>query len=65
MAHACPICDQRCFCGGDIDDCELEGSEEQMRCTHCDDVDQLDDDDLDQDGWFDVGEDSGLNPEEL
>ena len=37
MAHSCPICDQYCHCGGDIDDIQLDGTEEQMNCCHCDD----------------------------
>jgi len=28
-----------CHCGGDIDDCQFEGTEEQLRCGHCDDAD--------------------------
>lgn len=35
MAHSCPECGQTCHCGGDIDDCCLEGTEEEMNCTCC------------------------------
>lgn len=45
MAHSCPICDQYCFCGGDIDDILLDGTKEQENCDHCDD--DLPDDDGD------------------
>ena len=34
-----------CHCGGDIDDCEFDGTIEQMRCRHCEGKD--DDDDYD------------------
>lgn len=36
MAHSCPECGMLCHCGGDIDDCEFDGTPEQMRCGHCD-----------------------------
>ena len=39
MAHSCPICDQYCTCGGDIDDMQLDGTEEQENCSHCDNHD--------------------------
>lgn len=29
MAHSCPICDQQCYCGGDIDDICMDGTKEQ------------------------------------
>jgi hypothetical protein len=35
MAHECPDCGLTCYCGGDIDDCEWEGTPEQMACRHC------------------------------
>lgn len=35
MAHTCPDCGMLCYCGGDIDDCELDGTPEQDRCGHC------------------------------
>jgi hypothetical protein len=35
MAHACPNCGAACYCGGDIDDCEFEGTAEQSACEHC------------------------------
>ena len=34
-----------CHCGGDIDDCEFDGTPEQMRCGHCADRDDEDYDD--------------------
>jgi hypothetical protein len=37
MAHECPECGQTCYCGGDIDDCCLHGSEEEFMCHHCPD----------------------------
>ncbi len=36
MAHTCPECGMLCHCGGDIDDCEFDGTPEQDRCGHCD-----------------------------
>lgn len=48
MAHSCPICDQQCYCGGDIDDSCLDGTDAQTYCTHCDEEDD-DDDDFDDD----------------
>lgn len=33
-----------CHCGGDIDDCEFYGTPEQMRCGHCADRDDENDD---------------------
>jgi len=35
MAHSCPDCDQTCYCLGDCDDAQLDGTEEQEACTHC------------------------------
>ncbi len=32
-----------CYCGGDIDDCEFDGTPEQMRCGHCADRDDEND----------------------
>ncbi len=43
MAHSCPECGQTCYCNGDIDDCELEGGEDE--CYHCDDVEDEPEDD--------------------
>jgi hypothetical protein len=46
MSHECPECGETCFCNGDIGDCELHGTEEQMNCTHrekCEWRDQEDD----------------------
>lgn len=37
MAHTCPNCGEVCYCGGDIDDCEFDGTDEQFNCTHCPD----------------------------
>jgi hypothetical protein len=34
-----------CHCRGDIDDCEMDGTEEQLMCEHCDDNDRPYDDD--------------------
>jgi hypothetical protein len=45
MAHTCPECGVLCHCGGDIDDCEMDGTEDQMQCSHCDDEDRVCDDD--------------------
>lgn len=48
MAHSCPECGQTCYCGGDIDDCEFEGTEEEANCMHCvDDGHEDHDDDYD------------------
>ena len=43
MAHECPICYQQCYCGGDIDDICMDGTEEQLYCTHCDENEDPDD----------------------
>jgi hypothetical protein len=45
MAHTCPECGLLCHCGGDIDDCEFDGTPEQDACSHCDDNDRECDDD--------------------
>ena len=45
MAHSCPVCDEACYCGGDIDDifdCDLDA---QDNCTHCLDSESEDEDD--------------------
>lgn len=47
MAHSCPECGVLCHCGGDIDDCEFEGTRKQMQCRHCD-PDDRDDDEYDE-----------------
>lgn len=39
MAHTCPDCGMLCYCRGDIDDCEFDGTPEQARCGHCADRD--------------------------
>jgi hypothetical protein len=36
MAHSCPQCWILCHCGGDIDDCRFDNTDEQNACTHCD-----------------------------
>ncbi len=58
MAHSCPTCDSLCHCGGDIDDIQLNGTEEEMNCTHC-----IEDDDgyEEDDDW---PEDDGVSDEE-
>lgn len=48
MAHNCPECCQLCHCGGDIDDCCLEGTKEEMGCTYCLDKEA----DLEDDNWI-------------
>lgn len=35
MSHSCPNCGQECYCGGDIDDINMEDTEEEEGCTHC------------------------------
>lgn len=40
MAHSCPECGSACYCGGDIDDLFLEGTEEEAHCNHCDGDDE-------------------------
>ena len=37
-----------CHCGGDIDDCEFDGTPEQMRCGHCADRDDNDSEEYDE-----------------
>ena len=49
MAHECPECGLVCYCGGDIDDILLSGTDEESRCTHylrreCDGYDGDEDD---------------------
>ena len=40
MAHSCPDCDEVCYCGGDIDDCELD-LQPPEGCSHpCQDEDE-------------------------
>lgn len=39
MAHNCPECDCICHCGGDIDDLVFERN---AHCSHCDDVEDED-----------------------
>ena len=45
MSHSCPDCGQTCYCGGDIDDCSFDNTPEQMRCGHCGDEPEDDEDD--------------------
>ena len=47
MSHECPDCGQVCYCNGDIGDCELNGGDEQMACTHWKKCEQEDNDDRD------------------
>ena len=58
MAHSCPTCDSYCHCGGDIDDIQLDGTDEQDNCIHC----PFDDFDEDEDDW---PEDDDLSDEEM
>lgn len=44
MAHECPACGKTCYCNGDIDDCFLDGSEEEEDCVCCDENPDEDDD---------------------
>jgi hypothetical protein len=53
MAHSCPDCGLVCYCGGDIDDIILDGTDEESACQHC--FDAEDDDDPGDD--FDDGDD--------
>jgi hypothetical protein len=48
LAHSCPECGYTCHCGGDIDDCIIEGTREEARCQHCPDELFGDDDDSDE-----------------
>jgi hypothetical protein len=50
MAHECPDCGQVCYCGGDLDDCELNLWADQMRCTHYEQCGRDEDDWPDDDG---------------
>ncbi len=43
MAHTCPECGQACYCNGDIDDCLNDFEEDVMNCTHCDGVEDIED----------------------
>ena len=69
MAHECPVCYQACYCGGDIDDCEMELPPHE-ECTHCEgkDIDDVDDDCpvCNGKGWFakQVGEGTGSEQEQ-
>ena len=54
MAHSCPECDQVCHCNGDIDDCILDGTSEQMNCTHWQQCEQeMDERDYEDDEYED------------
>ena len=44
MAHSCPDCGLACYCGGDIDDCFFDDTDEQDACLHCFDKDDREDD---------------------
>ena len=39
--HYCPECGQACYCGGDLDDCEMPEGEERCTCP-CDELDDED-----------------------
>lgn len=64
MAHSCPICDSYCHCGGDIDDIQLDGTEHQNSCNHCDDLDDEDWDNL-NDLFEDDSEETELPTEQI
>ena len=34
-----------CHCRGDIDDCQMDGTEAELMCEHCDDNEEACDDD--------------------
>ena len=40
--HYCPECGQACYCGGDLDDCEMPEGEERCLCP-CDEREYDDD----------------------
>lgn len=46
MAHNCPTCEYPCHCGGDIDDIFFEDTREAILCTHCDDCEGDDDENI-------------------
>ena len=62
MAHSCPDCGSACYCGGDIDDIFMEGTEEEMGCSHCLHEDTREDDceDFDDGGNYDPNVDSPI-----
>jgi hypothetical protein len=37
--HTCIDCGQACYCGGDIDDCEIESGADQCTCCAGEDED--------------------------
>ncbi len=41
--HSCPICNQACYCGGDIDDIDTGDTEAEDNCTCCAEGDGEDD----------------------
>ena len=36
--HSCPDCGEACYCGGDIDDIEIEDPQTVQACSHCGDA---------------------------
>lgn len=40
--HSCPICDEACYCGGDIDDIDCGDEEAADCCDHCDECSDVD-----------------------
>ncbi len=51
--HSCPECGSACYCGGDVDDCEVGDEEAEENCTHCAEGDG----DEDDEEWYDEEED--------
>lgn len=33
--HSCPVCDQSCYCSGDIDDVDVGDQDALENCIHC------------------------------
>lgn len=50
--HSCPVCDQACYCSGDIDDVDVGDQDALENCVHCPDDDWPDeplfDDDVEE-----------------
>ena len=42
MAHSCPECGCTCYCGGDIDDINLDDPAAVQACTCCSDLPEKD-----------------------
>ena len=49
MAHSCTECGMLCHCRGDIDDCQMDGTEAELMCEHCDADEKPCDDDPTED----------------